>query len=531
MDFEDDWPQDDGLTGGLPAETRVDEHADIEDIFGDDEPAGDGLAGPGPLDDEPLQPSSPLGGPSTAEERRRNLQELVRSQQQKGGGEDEEGGAKKKRRRKDKAGGKADGEDGGGRRPRRLRGGPAGGGSDGEGGGEGGGEEGGGGGADDEVPPESDADRGFIDDEGVPEHERYHEDPEAEDGGEPEAEEAAEGEEEEEGGFVDADADVGDDEEDAFGKKRKRKERETDLQLQGAVESMIAKMNIAAELDESCVEKARPATHKVKELPAVEAFLRQRKYHEMFILHGGLNAASKWIAPYANGALPTLLVRARMVELLALLPINTAIDSLRDVLMRSGLGKVVQFHAGHVGEGTEREEGVKRAYRKLLHTWVEPIVHDPEREREKRERQAALGARQRRLAVERSKAEADALDRRRAADAAVQPGQKGFRRHAYIPTAAKLDYVHNPGTAAAGGGGGGRRRGEEDEDNDGGFGAMAAVAAEPGQARRGGGGGGGGGAAEMNPLDRRMRENQRNKKGTAARAAKVSVEGRNITLM
>lgn len=52
-------------------------------------------------------------------------------------------------------------------------------------------------------------------------------------------------------------------------------------------------MNIAAELDEECVAKATPATHKVKELPAVEAFLRQRKYHEHFIIHGGLAAATK----------------------------------------------------------------------------------------------------------------------------------------------------------------------------------------------------------------------------------------------
>jgi hypothetical protein len=52
-------------------------------------------------------------------------------------------------------------------------------------------------------------------------------------------------------------------------------------------------MNIAAELDDDCVARAAPATHKVKELPAVEAFLLQRKYHEYFILHGGLAAAAK----------------------------------------------------------------------------------------------------------------------------------------------------------------------------------------------------------------------------------------------
>jgi hypothetical protein len=31
----------------------------------------------------------------------------------------------------------------------------------------------------------------------------------------------------------------------------------------------------------------------VKELPAVEAFLRQRKHHEQFLMYGGLAAVAK----------------------------------------------------------------------------------------------------------------------------------------------------------------------------------------------------------------------------------------------
>jgi hypothetical protein len=177
------------------------------------------------------------------------------------------------------------------------------------------------------------------------------------------------------------------------------------------------------------------------------------------------------------------------------------------------------------------EEAIKRSYRKLLHRWVAPIVHDPEAERAKRERQAAALARQRALTQKASAAERAALDKRRAVEGALQPGEKGFRRHAYIPVAAKLDYVHNPGKAQPGPApaSGRSRAAEEDEDNDGGFGAMAAVAREPGQ-RRGGGGGGAGGA-ELDPLTRRMRDASRLKKSTTARAAKVSVEGRNIAMM
>ena len=57
----------------------------------------------------------------------------------------------------------------------------------------------------------------------------------------PEAEEAEEGEEEE-GGFVVEDGEGGGEEEDEFGKKRKKWERDTDTQLQAAVESMVAKV-------------------------------------------------------------------------------------------------------------------------------------------------------------------------------------------------------------------------------------------------------------------------------------------------
>lgn len=52
--------------------------------------------------------------------------------------------------------------------------------------------------------------------------------------------------------------------------------------------------------------------------------------------------------------MPTLLVRAKMVELLALLPLNTAIDSLKEVLLKSGLGRIVNFHATYHGD-SDRE--------------------------------------------------------------------------------------------------------------------------------------------------------------------------------
>jgi hypothetical protein len=53
--------------------------------------------------------------------------------------------------------------------------------------------------------------------------------------------------------------------------------------------------------------------------------------------------------------MPTLLVRSKLVELLGLLPMDAHMDSLKEVLLRSGLGRIVNFHATHVGDGTDRE--------------------------------------------------------------------------------------------------------------------------------------------------------------------------------
>ena len=132
----------------------------------------------------------------------------------------------------------------------------------------------------------------------------------------------------------------------------------------------------------------------------MEGFLRQRKHHEFFVLNNGLAAVtrcararslssalcsprarcvataaaralrsaarrpaapgllpppSRWVQPYANGAKPTLLVREKMCELLALLPLNTGIETLREVLVKSGLGRVVNCYATLPNPSSDRK--------------------------------------------------------------------------------------------------------------------------------------------------------------------------------
>lgn len=55
-------------------------------------------------------------------------------------------------------------------------------------------------------------------------------------------------------------------------------------------------------------------------------------------------AACSWLRPYPNGALPLLQIRNTLVELLALMNLDTSNDYTREKLEQSELGKIVMFY-------------------------------------------------------------------------------------------------------------------------------------------------------------------------------------------
>lgn len=255
----------------------------------------------------------------------------------------------------------------------------------------------------------TEADKQFIDDEGVPEEEQYGSDGEEQ---RLDQEEALE--------------------ERALPKKGRKARQESDDELQMAVDDMIARMDAAAEEDRAQFAAGRPAFQKLKLLRQVEDFLVQVKYHEMFISTGGMDMLAKWLEPYPTGALPSEKMRGALLRLMLLMPIDTAHEGVKNLLAKSGLGKQVMFYYKCSAESHAN----RRMAKELVERWSRPIFIDSHAEAEKQRRKHDMLAR------------AKAVRRQHEVASPTGPkpkiGDVDFRRHAAIPQAAKLDYVINP---------------------------------------------------------------------------------------
>ncbi|GLC34484.1 hypothetical protein PLESTB_001256100 [Pleodorina starrii] len=350
---------------------------------------------------------------------------------------------------------------------------------------------------------EGDADRAFIDDEGV------------ERGSEDEGEQVIVAEEAEEA--LDAEEDH------PF--KRKRKKEQTG-NVEHEIKDMLGKMEAAMEHDYETVARnagvelkkdgsdnlvtdgeghyvvARkgppsaakiPAISKLKLLPEVEDFLAQRKYHESFLQQGGLGVLKGWLEPYHDGTLPNMRVRTTVLKGLQKLPIDTRHEDHKEMLRKSQLGKNVMF----LFKCNEETSDNRRIAKELVHSWSRPIFYDQDAEEAKKllHQQQLLEAR--RMELERRK---DGGEQEGVAAAVAR--SKAMRIHALIPRASKLDYVNNPGAA------------KDFNDSE----VSAAAAAGPK-------------GKQVDVLTKRLREQQKKLRDGSARAMKPSVEGRNIVLM
>ncbi|GFR40107.1 hypothetical protein Agub_g661 [Astrephomene gubernaculifera] len=348
---------------------------------------------------------------------------------------------------------------------------------------------------------EADADRAFIDDEGV--------EPAGSDDEGPrvvadEAEEA-----------LDAD-------EDHPFKRKRKKEQKGNVELE--IKEMLGKMEAAMEHDFETVARnsglelkkdssdnlvtdaeghyvvARkgpppasksPAISKLRMLQELEHFLAQRKYHESFLQQGGLGVLKGWLEPYFDGTLPNVRVRTAVLKGLQALPIDTTHEDHKEMLRKSQLGKNVMF----LFKCTEETPDNRRIAKELVHRWSRPIFYDQEAEEAKKRlhQQQLLEAR---------RMELDRRGHDQGGTAAAAVRNKAMRIHALIPQASKLDYVNNPGAA---------RDFNESE--------MAAAAVAGPKAK------------QVDALTKRLREQQKKLRDGNARAMKPSVEGRNIVLM
>ena len=77
-----------------------------------------------------------------------------------------------------------------------------------------------------------------------------------------------------------------------------------------AVESLIANMEVAAEMDIAANEEGKPAVNKIKLLPEVEEKLAQSVLHRELLDGGILGAMKLWIELMPDGSLPNVKVKS-----------------------------------------------------------------------------------------------------------------------------------------------------------------------------------------------------------------------------
>lgn len=277
----------------------------------------------------------------------------------------------------------------------------------------------------DNIAPENEGDRAFIDDTGVPEDERF------DDYDNPDVRVMSEAEE---GSEDDIDA--------IINKNKRRRHKESMQDVQDSVNHMLAKMDRADEMDRESHHEGKPAFYKLRMCQEAEDFVAKRQYHDYFIDNGGLTIMKKWLQPYGDLSLPNAKVRGVVLRMCKILPINTESPYIRDKLKESGLGTQVMFLSKCPDESITNRKLAKA----IVDAWSRPIYFNPEEEKRKKEQKLEALVQIRRM----SKQQQDEQDLRREVEdetgrkRPLRPGDPGYRIHAAIPRASKLDYVKAP---------------------------------------------------------------------------------------
>ncbi|BDA46112.1 Protein IWS1 homolog [Coccomyxa sp. Obi] len=325
----------------------------------------------------------------------------------------------------------------------------------------------------------NEADRAFIDDEGVEQEEGAGA---ASDSDEerrqqaPEAEEAEEEEDEFERMFA--------------GAKGRRRRASMAEDIKANVDQLLAHMEVAAEKDMEANKQGKPAVMKLKMLPQVEDKLAKRGWHDELLASGILGVLKAWIEPLPDGNLPNIKIRTAVLRMLQQLPVDVADGLRKEQLKKSELGKVVMF----LYRLPDESQSNRRIAKELIERWSRPIFEQYRERREDEElRERELQMRQARAA--RQKAQAAAHDEEEAQKRTLKRGDPGFRWHASIPQPARLDYLKRP---------------------------ESKISVDPATIR--------GGPSKATGMAKKLKQLNAKKSNTGAKAAKMSIEGRGLLL-
>ena len=294
--------------------------------------------------------------------------------------------------------------------------------------------------------------------------------------------------------------------------RRGRADGMTAAEADGAAE-FLARLDAAADADALAASEGRPAVHRLRLAGALEAALASARTRNFYLNAGILGTLRAWLEPVRAAAapgtgpltLPPARVRMAVLRGLTSLDIDAGDPERKGQLVASGIGRAVLLLSRIPGAAPAEAQ----AARSLFNTWARPVweAHrDPEAEAAEAaaRAEAALAARAARGAVEAGARAAKAAEEA-ARGGPLAPGDRGFRRRALPPSAARLDFVRAPEVEAG-----------------------VAMAAANNMAVGGGGGGGGGAKRERSRVEQKLLALAKKTKAGAPRAAKVSVQGRGL---
>lgn len=150
--------------------------------------------------------------------------------------------------------------------------------------------------------------------------------------------------------------------------KRRRKKDEVDLEdeMDEHIASLKVRMEKACVADNDAREAGRPAVHKLKLLPEVNALLNRSSAQDnvMDPETNFLQSIKYFLEPLNDGSLPAYNIQRDIFTALTRLPIE------KEALLSSGIGKVVLFYT----RSKRPEVGIKRMAERLLGEWSRPIL-------------------------------------------------------------------------------------------------------------------------------------------------------------
>ncbi|CAD6197110.1 unnamed protein product [Caenorhabditis auriculariae] len=217
----------------------------------------------------------------------------------------------------------------------------------------------------------------------------------------------------------------------------------------GEVMKLVERMKAAAKADRTSNMERKPAFQKVRMLPEVKAMLLKANMTDVLVENGMMDVISEWLAPLPDKCLPALDIRLTVLKLLHN-PRFWKLD--RSVLKKSGLGKAVMLLYKHPSETKEN----KSIANKLIGEWARPIFQlDTDYSSMSREERVARdmdrmpSVKKQRLSMDQ---EEEVRERRGVTDSGLgpsssgqlKPGDKGYINRARVPRPSTKDYVVRP---------------------------------------------------------------------------------------